>query len=94
MKYLCGTTRVNDLCCVVVVITVLIFRLEDGQVNIELSQDALQIESPVSWLADYTLQVKLNSCTHNSIHLPAAKRTGQPKAAWIFSPWNFISCRA
>jgi len=34
MKYLWSTTRVNDLCCGVV-ITVLIFRLEDGLVNFQ-----------------------------------------------------------
>lgn len=66
----------NDLCCGVV-ITGLIFRSEDGQVNVKLSQYALQIEFPVSWLADYALQVKFKSCTHNSIHLPIANRTGQ-----------------
>jgi hypothetical protein len=63
MKYLCGTTRVNDLCCGVV-ITVLIFKLEDGQVNPKLSQDSLQIESPLRRILDHAEEVQLCSKDH------------------------------
>jgi hypothetical protein len=42
MKYLWETTRVNDLCCGVAVITVLIFRLDDGQVNSKLPGSSLR----------------------------------------------------
>ena len=60
MKYLCGTTRVNDLCCGVAdvaVITVSIVLSVLGQVNAKLSQDSLQIKGPLRRILDHAKEV-------------------------------------
>jgi hypothetical protein len=67
MKCLWSTTRVNDLCCGiadVAVITVSIVLSALGQVNPKLSQDSLQIESPLRRILDHAEEVQLCSKDH------------------------------
>lgn len=64
MKYLWSTIRVKDFGCVVVVITVSIVLSDLGQVNPKLSQDSLQIESPLRRILDHADQVQSCSKDH------------------------------
>ena len=57
--------RVNDLCCGVAVITVSIVLSDLGQVNPKLSQDSLQIESPLRRILDHAKEVQ--SCSKNHV---------------------------